>query len=68
MTIVTSTALELDDIQRGLLQTRPSPYAGTYLLLRMQTRDAGRRPSPRVDRAGRTLATRGQALTARVLR
>jgi Dyp-type peroxidase family len=35
--------LELDDIQRGLLQARPSPYAGTYLLLRVDDRDAGRR-------------------------
>src|SRR4051794_40305163 len=35
--------LELDDIQRGVLQTRPSPYAGTYLLLRIGDRDAGRR-------------------------
>jgi Dyp-type peroxidase family len=37
------TALELDDIQRGVLQSRPSPYAGTYLLLRIADRDAGRR-------------------------
>ena len=35
--------LELDDIQRGVLQARPSPYAGTYLLLRIDDRDAGRR-------------------------
>ena len=35
--------LELDDIQRGVLQSRPSPYAGTYLLLRLDDRDAGRR-------------------------
>jgi Dyp-type peroxidase family len=38
-----TVALELDDIQRGLLQARPSPYAGTYLLLRLEGRDAGRR-------------------------
>jgi Dyp-type peroxidase family len=35
--------LELDDIQRGALQARPSPYVGTYLLLRIDDRDAGRR-------------------------
>jgi Dyp-type peroxidase family len=37
------TELELDDIPRGVLQARPSPYAGTYLLLRIADRDAGRR-------------------------
>jgi Dyp-type peroxidase family len=37
------TELELDDIQRGVLQGRPSPYAGAYLLLRIDDRDAGRR-------------------------
>jgi Dyp-type peroxidase family len=38
-----STVLELDDIQRGVLHPRPSPYAGTYLLLRIAGADAGRR-------------------------
>jgi len=38
-----TVALELDDIQRGVLQARPTPYAGTYLLLRIQDRDDGRR-------------------------
>src|SRR2546421_8897869 len=37
-----STGLELDDIQRGVLHQRPSPYAGTYLLLRIGNREAGR--------------------------
>jgi Dyp-type peroxidase family len=37
-----SAVLELDDIQRGLLHPRPSPYAGTYLLLRINDRQAGR--------------------------
>jgi Dyp-type peroxidase family len=35
-------SLELDDIQRGVLHPRPSPYAGTYLLLRIDDRRAGR--------------------------
>ena len=38
-----STSLELGDIQRGVLHQRPSPYAGTYLLLRIDSREAGRK-------------------------
>ena len=38
-----STSLELGDIQRGVLHQRPSPYVGTYLLLRIDSRDAGRK-------------------------
>ena len=34
--------LELDDIQRGALNERPSPYVGSYLLLRIDDRVAGR--------------------------
>ena len=34
--------LELDDIQSGALHERPSPYVGTYLLLRIDDRAAGR--------------------------
>jgi Dyp-type peroxidase family len=37
-----SIDLELDDIQNGALHERPSPYAGTYLLLRIDERAAGR--------------------------
>ncbi len=37
-----AVALELDDIQSGALQERPSPYAGRYLLLRIDDRAAGR--------------------------
>jgi Dyp-type peroxidase family len=47
--------LELDDIQKGALHQRPSPYVGTYLLLRIDARDAGRelvrRLQPVVDSA-----------------
>src|SRR5918995_3536608 len=35
-------SLELDDIQSGVLHPRPSPYVGTYLLLRIDDRRAGR--------------------------
>jgi Dyp-type peroxidase family len=34
--------VELDDIQSGALRERPSPYVGTYLLLRIDDRTAGR--------------------------
>lgn len=29
------TMLELDDIQSGVLRPRPSPYAATYVLFRI---------------------------------
>ncbi len=41
-TATPSISLELDDIQRGVLHERPSPYVGTYLLLRINDRQAGR--------------------------
>lgn len=34
--------LDLDDIQGGALRPRPSPYVGTYLLLRIDDPQAGR--------------------------
>jgi len=34
--------LELDDIQSGVLRPRPSPYAATYVLFRIDDRHAGR--------------------------
>jgi Dyp-type peroxidase family len=34
--------LELDDIQSGVLRPRPSPYAATYIVLRIDDRRAGR--------------------------
>src|SRR5215469_16736717 len=37
-----TVSLELDDIQSGALHERPSPYVGTYLLLRIDDRGAGR--------------------------
>src|SRR4051794_10906721 len=42
MTATEDISLELDDIQSGALHERPSPYVGTYLLLRIDDRAAGR--------------------------
>jgi Dyp-type peroxidase family len=51
-----TVSLELDDLQSGVLHPRPSHYVGTYLLLRIDDRGAGRellrRLHPVVD-AGR---------------
>src|SRR3954452_4603972 len=50
-------ALELDDIQSGALHERPTPYVGTYLLLRIDDRAAGRELVRRLHRivdSGRT--------------
>ena len=35
-------AVELHDIQSGVLRPRPAPYAATYVLLRIDDRRAGR--------------------------
>jgi Dyp-type peroxidase family len=55
MTATTNARLELHDIQRGVLHPRPSPYVGTYLLLRIDDRRAGRelikRLLPAIDSA-----------------
>jgi Dyp-type peroxidase family len=37
-----NTELELDDIQRGVLRPRPTPYAATYIALRIDEQSAGR--------------------------
>jgi deferrochelatase/peroxidase EfeB len=39
---MSGSALELDDIQSGVLRPRPTPYAATYVLFRIDDRDAGR--------------------------
>ena len=41
-TAAQANSLELDDIQSGALNERPSPYVGSYLLLRVDDRAAGR--------------------------
>jgi Dyp-type peroxidase family len=42
VTSTISSTLELTDIQGGILHPRPSPYVGTYLLLRIDDRRDGR--------------------------
>jgi Dyp-type peroxidase family len=42
MTGETNVTLDLDDIQSGVLRPRPTPYAATYILLRIDDRKAGR--------------------------
>jgi Dyp-type peroxidase family len=42
MTRGESEPLELDDIQSGVLRPRPTPYAATYIALRIDDRNAGR--------------------------
>jgi Dyp-type peroxidase family len=37
-----TVVLELDDIQAGVLRPRPAPYAGRYIVLRVDERKAGR--------------------------
>jgi deferrochelatase/peroxidase EfeB len=34
--------LELDDIQSGVLRPRPTPFAATYIIFRIDDRNAGR--------------------------
>jgi Dyp-type peroxidase family len=41
MTPEPTATLELDDIQSGVLRPRPTPYAGTYVVLRIDERAAG---------------------------
>src|SRR5882757_31602 len=36
------SVLELDDIQSGVLRPRPTPYAATYVVFRVDDRNAGR--------------------------
>ncbi|WP_028057536.1 Dyp-type peroxidase [Candidatus Solirubrobacter pratensis] len=50
MTATEGVTLELDDIQSGALHERPSPYVGTYLLLRIDDRAAGRELVRRLHR------------------
>src|SRR5215469_2044275 len=39
---MTISSLELDDIQSGVLRPRPTPYAATYILFRIDKREGGR--------------------------
>ena len=42
MAAETAAKLELDDIQSGVLSPRPAPYAASFILLRIDDREAGR--------------------------
>jgi hypothetical protein len=42
MTEPSAIAIELEDIQSGVLRPWPNPYAATYLGLRIDDRKAGR--------------------------
>jgi Dyp-type peroxidase family len=42
MSAEAGTILEVNDIQSGVLRARPSPYAGSYILIRFDDRRAGR--------------------------
>ena len=49
MTMEGYAPLELDDIQSGVLRPRPTPYAATYIVLRIDNRVAGRELMRRVS-------------------
>lgn len=49
--------LDLADIQSGVLRPRPSPYAATYILLRIDERGAGRELLRRLSEAVTPAAT-----------
>lgn len=40
--MIVERGLELDDIQSGVLRPRPTPFHASYLLIRIDKRDAGR--------------------------
>jgi len=52
----TDVTLQLDDIQAGALFERPSPYVGTYLLLRIEDRADGRELVRRLHRIAQPAA------------
>src|SRR4029079_6294780 len=41
-TLPADNELELNDIQSGVLRPRPSPYAATYILIRIDDQRSGR--------------------------
>jgi Dyp-type peroxidase family len=41
--------LDLDDVQSGVLRPRPSPYAATYIVFRIDDRRAGRKLMKRIS-------------------
>jgi Dyp-type peroxidase family len=63
--------LELDDIQNGALQPRPTPYVGAYILVRVDDRRAGRellrRLIPSLSDASRPADSAAQAWVSTAL-
>ncbi len=63
--------LELEDIQSGVLRPRPTPYAASYILLRIDDRKAGqelmRRLSTTVSSAAHTLSPAGDTWLSALL-
>ena len=59
MSVVTPPHLEIDDIQAGALFERPSPYVGTYLMLRITDRADGRELVRRLHRLVTSARTSG---------
>ena len=47
---MTMPILELDDIQSGVLRPRPTPFAATYIVLRIDDRSAGRELTRRLSK------------------
>src|SRR6187401_2099974 len=45
----TTTELELDDIQSGVLRPRPTPYVATYIAFRIDDPKAGRELMARIS-------------------
>ncbi|AOR34382.1 peroxidase [Streptomyces fodineus] len=56
MSVPTGVELELDDIQRGVLSPRPTPYAATYLAFRIDDRAHGRELMRRLSGAVTSVA------------
>ncbi|MFF8614385.1 Dyp-type peroxidase [Streptomyces sp. NPDC015350] len=56
MSAPTHVTLELDDIQRGILSPRPTPYAATYLVFRIDDRSQGRELMRRASAAATSAA------------
>src|SRR3954471_6122521 len=57
MTPEGNVPLDLDDIQSGVLRPRPTPYAATYIVLRIDDRNAGRELMRRVSTVVTSAAT-----------
>lgn len=62
MSAPTDVTLELNDIQRGILSPRPTPYAATYLVFRIDDRSHGRELMRRACAAATSAADSSSSL------